>query len=134
MDKISESGTIGTDGRLRMPMERLNEFFAANKGMRVVASFEVAAPGSTKAQQAYFYRYILPTMQQALKETGERMSEEQTEMYLFMYYPGVFRKLDGTMIEHGRDLSKSQMSEFIDWIKQYAAENLSVYIEDSTLI
>lgn len=134
MDKISEAGTIGTDGRLRMPMERLNEFFAANKGMRVVASFEVAAPGSTKAQQSYFYRYILPTIQQALKETGERYSEKQTEFYLFTYCPEEFRMLDGTLIASGRDLSKTQMSDFIDWIKQYAAENLSVYIEDSQTI
>lgn len=134
MDKIIETGLIGTDGRLRLPMDRINQFMATKKGMRVIATFEVSAPDSTKAQQSYFYRYILPTIQQALKETGERYSEKQTEFYLFTYCPEEFRMLDGTLIASGRDLSKTQMSEFIDWIKQYAAENLNVYIEDSKVI
>lgn len=42
--KISESGLIGTDGRLRIPMDRVNAWCAEHKGERVVIRFEAAAP------------------------------------------------------------------------------------------
>ena len=133
-DKISESGIVGTDGRLRMPMDRLNAFFAEHKGERVVVRFEAAAPGSTAAQLSYYYQYVLPTIQQALRETGERMSEELTEAFLFNICPFDFITNDGTLIEHGRQMNQTQMSDFLEWLKQYAAQNLSVYIEDPRTI
>ena len=129
-DKISESGMITADGLLRMPMDRLKAFFADHKNQRVVVRFEAAAPGSTAAQQSYYYQYVLPTVQQAFRETGERMTEEMTERVLFLEYPGKPRTDDGTLIEHGRQLNQTQMSDFLEWLKQYAAENLYVYIED----
>ena len=130
MDKISESGLIGTDGRLRLPMDRINAFCAANKGKRVVVRFEAAEPGSTKLQQAYYYNYIIPTIQAALFEQGTRKSEDAVDRWLVQQYPG--DKFAGELLDvvAGRGFDKSQMSDFLEWLKQYAAENLSVYIED----
>lgn len=125
-DKISESGTIGKDGKLRLPMDRINQFTADNKGMRVIATFEVVEPGSTVAQQSYFYSYILPTCQQAFKELGNRYSLGTLEILLLSEY--------GSNLTSVRNLDKSRMSDFIDWLKQYAAENLNVYIEDARTI
>lgn len=133
-DKISESGIVDVNGQLRMPMERLNAFFAEHKGQRIVVRFEASAPGSTAAQLSYYYQYVLPTIQQAFRETGERMTEEMTERVLFFEYPGKPRTDDGTLIEHGRQLNQTQMSDFLEWLKQYAAENLYVYIEDPKTI
>ena len=121
---------ITPDGLLRMPMDRLKAFFADHKNQRVVVRFEAATPGSTAAQQSYYYQYVLPTVQQAFRETGERMTEEMTERVLFLEYPGKPRTDDGTLIDHGRQLNQTQMSDFLEWLKQYAAENLYVYIED----
>ena len=127
--KISESGLIGDDGRLRMPMDRVNAFFAAHKGERVVVRFEAAAPGSTSAQLAYYYNYIIPCVVDALREQGTRMSEEQADRWLMELYPA-----GGTLelmpLVHARQLNQLQMSDFLEWLKQYAAENLYVYIED----
>ena len=127
--KISESGLIGDDGRLRMPMDRVNAFFAAHKGERVVVRFEAAAPGSTSAQLAYYYNYIIPCVVDALREQGTRMSEEQADRWLMELYPA-----GGTLelmpLVHARQLNQPQMSDFLEWLKQYAAENLYVYIED----
>ena len=130
MDKISESGLIGTDGRLRLPMDRINAFCAANKGKRVVVRFEAAEPGSTKLQQAYYYNYIVPTIQAALFEQGTRKSEDAVDRWLVQQYPG--DKFAGELLEvvAGRGFDKSQMSDFLEWLKQFSAENLSVYIED----
>ena len=133
MNKISESGIIGMDGKLRLPMDRLNAFFAANKGKRVVVRFEAATHGSTAAQLAYYYNYIIPCVVDALREQGTRLSEEQADRWLMELYP------DGGTLElyplvHARQLNQHQMSDFLEWVKQYAAENLHVYIEDPKTI
>lgn len=124
MDKISESGVITVNGQLRMPMDRLNAFFRRHKGERVVVQFEAAVPGSSAAQLAYYYNYILPTIQTALRETGERKSEDQIDRWLLGIYP------QDTGAALACQLSQTQMSDYLDWLKQYAAENLYVYIED----
>ncbi len=129
MDKISESGIITDNGQLRLPMDRLNAFFAANKGKRVVVRFEAAAPGSTALQQAYYYNYVIPCVVEALREQGTRKSEDATDRWLISQYPGGFR-YDGAEQHVARQLTTTQMSDFLDWLKQYAAENLYVYIED----
>lgn len=127
--KISESGMIGNDGRLRMPMDRVNAFFAANKGQRVIVRFETAESGSSQLQLAYYYNYVVPTVAAALYEQGTRISEEKTDRWLIEQYPGGFY-YEGNQQFTGRQLTQPQMSEFLEWLKQYAAENLYVYIED----
>lgn len=131
--KISESGVIGTDGKLRLPMDRLNAFFAANKGQRVIVRFEAAAPGSTALQQAYYYNYVIPCVVEALREQGTRKSEDATDRWLMEEYPGG-RNPDTISLVRARELDQRQMSDFLEWLKQYAAENLYVYIEDPKTI
>lgn len=130
--KISESGVIGTDGKLRLPMDRLNAFFNANKGTRVVVVFEAAEQGSTAAQQSYYYRYVLPTIVQAYREQGTRMTPDDVDKQLLGLYPGEKGEEEigmGVDVTNARHLSKSQMTDFLEWLKQFAAENLYVYIE-----
>lgn len=129
--KISESGLIGADGKLRMPMDRVNAFLEAHKGERVVVRFESAERGSSALQLAYYYNYILPTVVQALYEQGTRISEENADHWLISQCPTGFHNTDdGTSKEKARELTVNEMTEFLDWLKQYAAENLFVYIED----
>ena len=129
MDKISESGIITDNGQLRLPMDRLNAFFSANKGKRVVARFEAATPGSTALQQAYYYNYVIPCVVEALREQGTRKSEDATDRWLMEEYPGGGNP-DTVSLVRARQLDQRQMSDFLDWLKQFAAENLYVYIED----
>lgn len=127
-DKISESGMISENGLLRMPMDRLKAFFAEHKGERVVVRFEAAAPGSTALQLAYYYNYIVPTIQTALLETGERKTERQTDVWLRQQCVHCTSGW-GDLME-ARQMSKTDFSLFLEWLKQFAAENLYVYIED----
>lgn len=127
-DKISESGIISENGLLRMPMDRLKAFFAEHKGERVVVRFEAAAPGSTALQLAYYYNYIVPTIQTALLETGERKTERQTDVWLRQQCVHCTSGW-GDLME-ARQMSKTDFSLFLEWLKQFAAENLYVYIED----
>lgn len=126
--KISESGLIGDDGRLRMPMDRVNAFFAAHKGERVVVRFEAAAPGSSELQLAYYFNYVVPTIQTALWETGERKTEKQVDLWLRQQCGNCYNDYGGLL--EARQMSKPDFSEFLEWLKQFAAENLYVYIED----
>ena len=130
--EISESGIIGTDGRLRLPMDRLNAYFLANKGKRVVVRFEAAEIGSTELQQAYYYNYIVPTIKAALYAKGERYTESGVDRWLINNYPfcGDLFTEDGAPKVIGKQLTISEMSDFLDWLKQFAAENLHIYIED----
>lgn len=133
-DKISESGMIGTDGRLRLPMDRLNACFNDHKGQRVTVRFYFDAPGSTAAQQSYYYQYIVPTIQQAFRETGERKSEKAVDKFLMEQYPGDKSESEiglGVDVTEARQLNRTQMADFLEWVKQFAAEPpLSVYVED----
>lgn len=143
MQQICESGVIGADGKLRLPMERLNAFFTAHKGQRVIVRFEAAAPYSTELQLAYYFNYIIPTIQTALYELGERMNEKKVDEWLRQQCPSIFETFippTKEQMKQGyfgctetkgiRDLSVSEMSDYLEWLKQYAAENLFVYIED----
>lgn len=127
-DKISESGIITDNGQLRLPMDRLNAFFAANKGKRVVVRFEAAAPGSTELQLAYYFNYIVPTIQTALWENGDRRTEKQVDCWLRQQCASCYNDYGGLL--EARQISKPDFSDFIEWLKQFAAENLYVYIED----
>lgn len=132
MNKISESGIITENGQLRLPMDRINAFFAANKGKRVVVRFEAAEPGSSELQLAYYYNYIVPTVSAALYEQGTRMSERAVDRWLVEQYPGEKDSgISGFDVMEARQMDKRQMSDYLNWLKQFAAENLYVYIEDS---
>lgn len=130
--EISESGMIGTDGRLRIPMDRLNAFFAANKGKRVIVRFEAPEPNSTALQQAYYYNYVVPTIKAALYAKGERFTESGVDRWIINTYPlskDLFTE-DGNPKVIGKQLTISEMFDLLEWLKQFAAENLYVYIED----
>ena len=104
-------------------MDRLRGFFAQHKGETVVVRFESFPKGSRELQIAYYNNYVLPTIQRALWETGERLSERKADEWICRQCPFI----DAVA---ARDLDRSQMTDFLEWLKQYAAENLDVYIED----
>lgn len=129
MEKICETGMITENGGLLLPMDRVNDFLAQNRGKRVIVRFEAVVPGSTPAQQVYYSQYIVPTVQEALKNKGTRWTEKQVDLWLRQQCASCYNDYGG--LKEARQLSLLEMSEFIDWIKQFAAENLSVYVEDS---
>lgn len=124
--KLAESGIIDKSGKLMMPKDRLHDFCQRNKGRRVVITFESVEPGTSAAMLAYLYSYILPTVRDAFEALGVRYTPQSLEEFLTEEYCG-------TPCRAG-DMSQGWVSGFIDWLKQYAAENLYVYIEDANAI
>lgn len=114
-------------------MDRLNAEFAQHPGKRVVVRFEIEERGSSALQQAYYYNYVVPTIQRAFRETGERKSEKAVDKFLMEQYPGDKSESEigfGVDVTEARHLNRTQMADFLEWLKQYAAENLDVYVED----
>lgn len=139
---ISATGVINDRGQLSMYMGELNAFFSKHKGERVIARFFVAPTASSEALKGYYYHYVVPAVRDGLVKTGDReKTEEKTEQYLRSISPVCIE--EDVSIETGeyhqrirsaRELSNRQLLEHIDFIRQFAAENLCVVIDDPRTI
>lgn len=137
----TETGIINNAGRLAMPMDELNQFFAQHKGSRVIARFSVVPAGTSEALRAYYYKAVVPEFRQAFWDNGERMTEEQTEermremspvMIAEAVDPGTGRYVQ--TLRSVNELSNAELVEHIETLKQIAAEEFSVYIDDPKTI
>lgn len=128
MTQIVESGEISDKGKLVIPMDRVTEFLHHNKGKRIIVTFEVAEKGSSNALLRYYFGYVIPTIQQALTKLGNRLTKKQTDEWLRSISPIMEGK------ESIQDIPQSDMVEHIEFLKEYCAENLDVYIEEARLI
>lgn len=135
--EINISGRITSEGKLAIYKQELNAFAQQWKNTRIVATFKVYQPGSSAALRGYYFNCVVPTMKRALWETGERKTDEQTELWLremspIMYqqeadpetgkYTTTFRKIV--------DLDNAELIEHIETIRQMAAEDFNVFIDD----
>lgn len=127
---ISEAGRIDSAGRLLLPMDRLNAEFVHHKGCRVVVRISFTEPGSSEALLGYYYGYVIPAVRDALYKQGTRASEEKVDLWIVSTYPGDIEVEPGRYADYGRQLSQPRMLDLLEWLKEFAAENLDVYIED----
>lgn len=135
--EIETTGTVDQSGKLKMYMGELNAFLAQHKGERILAQFTAIPVGTSEALTGYYFKYIVPTIKAALLETGERKTEQETDEWLRELSPICWN--EHVDLETGEyfheihsvvELGNSAMTEFIEWIKEFAAENLNVFIED----
>lgn len=124
-----------------MYMGELNAFFKEWKGARIVARFSVASSGSSEALKGYYFNYVVPTFKQAIWDSGERKTEEQTERFLRELSPVMYEQTPDvetgqyeTRLREIRELSNAELIEHIDTLKQIAAEEYSVFIDDPRTI
>lgn len=138
---FSLTGTINNKGRLLMYMDEINSFFALHKGCRVIANFHIASKGSSAALKGYYFNCVVPSFKSAFWENGERLTDEQTEKRLREMSPIMYEQnadLDtgkyNTRIKSVAELSNAELVEHIETLKQIAAEDFSIYIEDPKTI
>lgn len=141
--EISATGVVNSNGGLVMPMAELNEFFRKHKGERIVARFFVAPSRCSDALKGYYYHYVVPTIKRALWETGDRKTEEQTERFLRELSPTCYEEqsyIEGgnsgynTRLREIPELSNAEMLEHLETIRQFAAEELNVFVDDPQTI
>lgn len=132
---------ITSNGKLAMYMQELNAFAQQWENARVVATFRVYQPGSSAALRGYYFNYVVPTMKRALWETGERKTDEQTEVWLREMSPIMYQQEAdpetgkySTVLREIADLDNAELIEHIETIKQFAAEDFNTYIDDPDTI
>lgn len=135
------AGRTDSQGRLRVSMDELKAFTALHPNKRVILTLKVYQPGTSAALRGYYYNYVVKAVTDGFWETGERLTYEQTEKRLRELSPITHRRVvDEETGEYRKflrgieDLDNSELIEHIDIIKQFAAEELSVYIEDPRTI
>jgi NurA-like 5'-3' nuclease len=135
--KIAVTGTIDNNGNLRMYMDELKQFFKMHKGCRVIAKFMVESLGSSEALKGYYYNCVVPSFQEGMWDAGERLTEEDAEIKMRELSPIMleqeFDEKTGkytTRLREISELSNAELVEYIDHLKQIAAEEYSIYIED----
>ena len=135
--KIAVTGTIDNNGNLRMYMDELKQFFKMHKGCRVIAKFMVESQGSSEALKGYYYNCVVPSFQEGMWEAGERLTEEEAEIKMRELSPIMleqeFNNNTGkctTRLREISELSNAELVEYIDHLRQIAAEEFSIYIED----
>lgn len=134
---MTVTGKINNNGGLVMYMGELNDFFNGWRGARVIARFSVSLPGSSEALKGYYFNYVVPTFKGAIWESGERLTEEQTEYRLRELSP--ITRVENVDISTGKyyhelrqiaELSNSELFEHIEFLKQLASEEYYLYIAD----
>lgn len=134
--EIEISGKIDDNGKLAMYMGELNEFLAKWKGARVIATFKVVPKGTSEALKSYYFKVVVPSVRRKMWELGTRMTYAQIEIFLKENSPIMLDEVvdvNGISSVKLRDISSLsviELSEHIDTIKQFAAENFNLYIED----
>ena len=135
--KIAVTGTIDNNGNLRMYMDELKQFFKMHKGCRVIAKFMVESQGSSEALKGYYYNCVVPSFQEGMWDAGERLTEEDAEIKMRELSPIMleqeYNEETGkytTRLREISELSNAELVEYIDHLKQIAAEEYSIYIED----
>lgn len=139
--EISATGVVNNNGGLSLYMGEVNEFLKLHKGERVTVRFFVAPRSSSEALKGYYFNYVVPTVRRALYETGERLTEEQTEKFLREQSPVMYeQKADietskyTTHIKEIAECGNAELIEHIEFIKQFAAEELNTFIENPKTI
>lgn len=124
-----------------MYMGEVNDFFKSWKGSRIVARFIVASPGSSEALKGYYFNYVVPTFKNAIWESGERKTEEQTEKFLRELSPIMYEQTPNietgkyeTRLRSVSELSNAELVEHIEHLKQIAAEEYNTFIDDPKII
>lgn len=123
--------TVATilQGKLAIPnLAEMNEFCRVQKsGTKAIIEITFHDQDASVLTKVYFNRVIIPAFQRGFRALGDLRSIREWEIWIVAECPD-------TQGKEYDNLSQKEMSQLIDWCKQYAAENLGICIEDSHYI
>ena len=138
--EINITGLIDKQGKLRLYLSELNAFAQQWKNARVVATFRVYQTGTSAALRGYYFNCIIPNFRRAFWENGERLTEKETEIRCRWMSPITVKEItddNGKYIQDLREikeLSDTELCEYIEHLKEIAATEFFFYIEDPSEI
>lgn len=119
------------DGKINNPA-KLNEFIRTAKSGRYFAKFQHISR-RTLPQNAYLHGVLIPEFTNALRSVGYRVPEGyEKEIFKETFLKvNLESEVNGQMIsytKHTADLTKEEMSDLIDEVIQFCAENMNYSI------
>lgn len=112
----------------------LQEFFNRFKDKKFLVRFEVIHPELSINFQAYYEKHILPQLQEAYWNNGERYNFEELDEIINQTCPILheydFNKKRIINYKKINELSTVEMRELINELVQHCAENLNYIIDE----
>lgn len=129
-------GAVDHKGALKVYRAELDEFLNNHKGKRIILRVEVLGDEPSTSLKAYYYKVVVQAFVQALWESGTRKTCENVEYTLRTFSPIMLEETfdkDGRVhrrVKRIEDLTSEELCEHIETLKQIAAEDFGIYIED----
>ena len=137
-NNFTTTGRTNDKGILHIPSKpEMDYFLGQNPNKGIMVTLTVYDTGSSEALRGYFYKKVLPDFQEAYREIGERYTLKETEEKLLWLCP--ITRLDGvdetsgehySVLKPVSELNNGELVFFIEHLKQIAAEEFSIYIDD----
>lgn len=133
MQKLELSGFIDDQGVMTIHNKpALSEWARQNPGRNILVKFERRGSKRSLPQNRYYHGIVVQSVMLGLREIGYTMSHDEVHFFLKQKFNpvqipgngGAVIELPGTTTQ----LNKTEFSDFIERIAQWAAEYLSVVI------
>lgn len=114
----------GKKGEFKLSNIKLfNQFLRENAGEKMMLELKVINRDGSDAQKYHLREIMLPRIQEAMKEFGEIMNDEQTENFMLLQagYNGY---------ENFDQMDMKELSDVIDRLKEFASRDLNIIIEN----
>lgn len=125
---------IGRKGEFSLG-EKAEEFFRLHADSPVLVRIEIQPAEPTERLSNYFFGYVVKTLQRAIYEGGENVTESQVydrirrECPLFLEEKREKGRWK-TRAKEWEELDVAEAVEIVAWVQQWAAENFYCIIDD----
>ena len=133
MQRLELSGHIESNGEIKIHNRHaLTEWGMQNTGQNILIKFERRGSKRSLPQNRYYHAIVVQSVMLGLRDIGYSLSHDETHFFLKQKFnpvnipnkQGEAIELPGTTTQ----LNKTEFSEYIERIAQWAAEYLSVVI------
>jgi hypothetical protein len=133
MQKLELTGHIDESGKITIHHKpALEEWARQNPGRNILVKFERRGSKRSLPQNAYYHGVVVQSVMLGLREIGYSLSHDETHFFLKQKFNpvqvpnkhGEAIELPGTTTQ----LNKTEFSDYIERIAQWAAEYLGVVI------
>lgn len=130
-------GKIDSKGDLNAPWQVLQDFCSMHKDRGIILRAEILSKEPSEKVKAYYFGYILGEVREALMQTyGERFTKSQTDEWLRKQCPLFIEETREkgewkVRLKEFEELDPAEANEAIEWIFQFASENLNLILDDA---
>lgn len=138
MNEFEASGIVKNDATMHFhEVNDLNTFLSHHKGHRFTIQIRVQEKDKSKEFLAYYWHVVVPKMKRAFFEIGYYYRKKEAVDLECRKLCGIYHEIpkeDMTGYSYRlktiSEMGTTELYNYIELLKIYAAENLSVYIDD----